>query len=120
MITISIFRKAINPQPIRELTSFLYEEIIFQRKASALPCPVGVMTICETELSLQEVQSKLSQNFPNLKFDVNLLGQTEEQAQAPEVCRLSLEELLDLVSANGIESLTQVQRTRLDELSGNA
>jgi len=76
-------------------------------------------------LSLRKTNRKKSTPKPPRRFSFNdedikpfeELRDLFKSFKKPEVCDLSLDELLDKISESGIESLTDLERQKLDEYS---
>jgi len=76
-------------------------------------------------LSLRKTRAKKNKPAPPRKFDFNNkdfepfkeLRDLFKSFKKPEVCDLSLDELLDKISEFGMESLTELERKKLDDYS---
>lgn len=119
--------------PDMKVSKVLLEEIIANKAdAKFMPLPGVVVSVFETEFTPTQIRQRffgdpqLSEvpfmvfeaknfdvNFPE-KFRQSVFGLGEEVS---ETCDLSLDDLLDLVKAGGVESLTPVQLQRLRDLT---
>ncbi len=128
-------RLGMGPDP--RVSKVLMEEIIANRTdAKFMPLPGVIVSVFESELTPTQIRQRFFDDpqlsevpfmvFEAKNFDINFpenfrqsvfgLGEVVNEPQT-QVCDLTLNDLLDLVSMNGIDSLTPEQRTRLAELS---
>lgn len=122
-----------DPRVTQILMPFVHEN-----KAIAFPIPGAIVTILYTEHSTEEIATAISSAVPhyfmlseNMAFHfppevTNMItkklrefGMTHHEVIDPQAAQvdLTLDDLLGLVSARGLENLTPSQRQRLEELS---
>lgn len=94
----------------------------------AFPIPGAIVSVFDTESSLDEVNESVKSTgaffflteFENSKMHLpeevmEILGESIGTPPQPETREWSIDEVLDLITANGIESLTPSQRQILDQ-----
>lgn len=115
------------PTPVLAIHEALKPHFSNDPQARMFPLPGGVMSIFETSSTCEEVAASLKaldmpipffvmplnqsvMNFPGL-FEA--LGEVEQSTVAPSQ-PLTVNEILDKISASGIESLTVEERATLE------
>ena len=98
-------------------------------KATALPIPGAVLSIFNTESSIEDVRASIEEtgaffiltDNAELVLPQPLMAEIEKvfpsgAQPVKEAEPLTMDEILDLISQNGIESLTPAQKQQLENL----
>lgn len=117
--------------PVKEISEALVPHI--NGKAIAFPAPGVIISVFNTESELSQIADALKPsgamfllmeaNHARTKFPNEIEKMIEAKFPSDEVVLergpriYTMDELLDMVHANGIESLTEDQKKQLDELS---
>jgi len=126
MTTFALIRFGQTPSPI--VSQALAPHII--GKAVAVPIPGAILSIFNTESSVDEVRESVQATgvffilsdraqlaLPQPLMDAITKAFPNDGEPAKEDNALTMDEILDLISQNGIESLTPAQKQQLENLS---
>jgi len=111
--------------PIREINEALKPHFANDLNATAIPVPGGVLSVFNTESTPEEVSKSLKRVDRNLPFFVmpyneNLMqipGLTSDESsdvEDDEFPSITVNEILDKISTNGIASLTEIEKAILE------
>jgi hypothetical protein len=133
MKKIIIVRFAPTMQPNPRVTRALQPHMKTSPRPTAFAVPGAIVTLMATDSTLDQVRDSLNGTgvsfiladlenvkvaFPQEIMNSPVVRQFVSSAAPTPATRLwTLDELLDLIAANGIDSLTQEQRTQLDVMS---
>lgn len=112
-------------RPIKEINKALRPHFSHDANAKAVPVPGGVMSVFNTESTLEDVSKSLkriSQDLPFfvMKYDethMQIPGLTPNEASDVEddaTPTLTVDQILEKISANGINSLTENEKSILE------
>lgn len=111
--------------PIREINEALKPHFASDPDAKAIPVPGGVMSVFNTESTPEEVSKSLKRVDRGLPFFVmpynenrmQIPGLTSDESsdvEDDEVPTLTVDEILEKINTEGINSLTEVERAVLE------
>lgn len=125
MTTLALIRFGQTPNPI--VSQALAPHII--GKAVALPVPGAILSIFNTESSVDDVRESVQATgvffilsdraqlaLPQPLMDAIADAFPNDGEPAKDDNPLTMDEILDLISQNGIESLTSAQKQQLENL----
>lgn len=110
---------------IKEINEALRPHFSHDANAKAVPVPGGVMSVFNTESTLEDVSKSLKRIDRNLPFFVmpfnenhmQIPGLTSDESsdvEDDEVPTLTVDQILEKISANGINSLTENEKSILE------
>lgn len=114
------------PMPIPEINDALKPHFGDDPQARMYPVPGGVMSIFETSSTCEEVAASLKSlemplPFFVMPYDTNVIqlpGLTDvdvsETSDAPSTATLTVDQILDKISREGIESLSVEEKATLE------
>ena len=114
------------PTPIKAINDALLPHFQNDPKAVMLPTPGGVMSVFNTDSTPEEVAASLKEVSSDLPFFVMPLNSEcmqipglfehfgENVPNEPQTSTLSVDEVLEKISATGLESLTEDERALLE------
>ena len=128
-------RLGMGPDP--RVSKVLMEIMSNPGEAKVMPLPGMIISVFESEYMPSDIRERFFKDpeltdvpflvFEATNFDVNFpirfresvfgIGVKESAEPQVEVCDLTLDDLLDLVSSVGVANLTPAQRERLNDLT---